>query len=82
MFNTNITNLRKNIFDIFENTVKYNEPVNVSTKEGNAIIISEQEYNDLIATFELSSNKKMKEKIIDGLNTSLDDCVSEDEVKW
>ena len=33
MLNTNVSNFRKNIFGILEQTVKYNEPVNVSTKE-------------------------------------------------
>ena len=43
MLNTNITNFRKNIFGILEQTIKYNEPVNVSTKEGNAVILSEED---------------------------------------
>ena len=41
MLNTNITNFRKNIFSLLEQTIKYNEPVNISTKDGNAVIISE-----------------------------------------
>ena len=45
MLNTNVSNFRKNIFGILEQTVKYNEPVNVSTKEGNAIILSEDDYH-------------------------------------
>ena len=47
MLNTNITNFRKNIFAILEQTIKYNEPVNISTKSGNAVIISEEDYNGL-----------------------------------
>lgn len=82
MINTNATNFRKNMFEILEQTIKFNEPVNISTKNGNAVIISEDDYNGLIETLYLSSNPIMKQKIIDGLNTSLDDCLSEDEVKW
>lgn len=82
MINTNATNFRKNMFEILEQTIKFNEPVNISTKNGNAVIISEDDYNGLIETLYLSSNPIMKEKIIDGLNTSLDDCLSEDEVYW
>ena len=55
MLNTNITNFRKNIFSLLEQTIKYNEPVNISTKEGNAVIISEEEYNGLMETVYLSS---------------------------
>ncbi len=82
MYNTNITNFRKNIFKMLEQTVKYNEPVNISTKDGNAVIISEDEYRSLIETLNLSSNPIMKEKIIEGLNTPLSQCVSEDESEW
>lgn len=50
MLNTNITNFRKNIFGLLEQTIKYNEPVNISTKDGNAVIISEEDYNGLMET--------------------------------
>lgn len=82
MTNTTITNFRKELFNLLNKTIKYNETINVSTKDGNAIILSEEEYNGLIATLELCSNKKLCEKIIEGKNESIDDCVSIDEVKW
>lgn len=82
MLNTNITNFRKNIFGLLEQTIKYNEPVNVSTKDGNAVIISEEDYNGLMETLYLSSIPGMKEKIVEGLNTPLDECVPEDKVSW
>ena len=47
MLNINITNFRKNIFSILEQTIKFNEPVNVSTKDGNAVMLSEEDYNGL-----------------------------------
>ena len=82
MFNTNITNFRKNIFGLLEQTIKYNEPVNVSTKDGNAVIISESDYNSLLETLYLSSNPEMKSKIVEGLNTPIDQCIPEDQVQW
>lgn len=82
MFNTNVTNFRKNIFGILEQTIKYNEPVNISTKDGNAVILSEEEYNNIVETLYLSSMPATKSDIIEGLNTSLDDCIPEAEVEW
>ncbi len=61
MINTNITNFRKNIFGMLEQTVKYNEPINVNTKDGNAVIISEEDYNGFMETLYLSSIPGMKE---------------------
>lgn len=79
---TNILNLRKNLFKMIEQTIKFNEPINVVTKEGNAVIISEEDYNSLLETLYLSNIPEMKEKIIEGLNTKLEDCILEDEVVW
>ena len=82
MLSTNITNFRKNIFGMLEQTIKFNEPVTISTKDGNAIVISEEDYNGLMETLYLSSIPAMKEKIIEGLKTPLDECLPEDEVQW
>jgi len=82
MLNTNITNFRKDIFGLLEQTIKYNEPINISTKDGNAVVLSEEDYRGLMETLHLSSLPGMKEKIIHGLSTPLEECVPEDEVDW
>lgn len=82
MLNTNATNFRKNIFNMLEQTIRYNEPVNISTKDGNAVLISEEDYWNLVETLNLLSVPGMKEKIIAGLETPLDQCVPEAEVEW
>lgn len=80
--NTNITSFRKNVFGMLEQTIKYNEPISISTKAGNVIVLSEEDYNGLVETVQLSSVPGMKEKIIEGLAAPLSDCVSESEVEW
>jgi len=82
MLNTNITAFRKNIFALLEQTIRYNEPINISTKDGNAVVLSEEDYRSMIETLLLSSNPVMKEKLIAGKNTPLADCVPEEEVIW
>ena len=82
MTTTTITNFRKNVYSMVENTVRFNEPVNITTKDGNAVMISEEEYLGLIETLYLTSIPGMKEKLVEGLNTSLAETVSEDEVVW
>ncbi len=77
-----ITNFRKNIYSLVENAVKFNEPVNITTKDGNAVMISEDEYNGLIETLYLTSIPGMREKLTEGLDTPLDETVSEEEVLW
>lgn len=82
MLNTNITNFRKNILGLLEQTIKFNEPVNISTKDGNAVVLSEEDYNGLMETLYLCSIPGMKEKVMEGLNTPLNECLPENEVEW
>lgn len=82
MLHVNVTNFRKNIFGLLEQTVTYNEPVNVSTKSGNVVLLSEDDYNGLMETVYLMSIPGMKEKLVEGKNTPIEKCISEDEVEW
>jgi len=56
--------------------------VNISTKSGNAAIISQEDHNGLMETVYLSSIPQLREKIVEGLSTSLDECLPENEVHW
>ena len=42
MTNTNITAFRKNVFGFVDQAVTYGEVVNVTTKNGNAVIIRDR----------------------------------------
>ena len=79
---TNVTNFRKNIFSMLEQAIKYNETINISTKDGNAVVLSEEEYRGMMETIYLMSIPEMKEKLIDGKKTPLSECISENEVEW
>ena len=80
MRTTNATSFRKNLFADIENTIKYNEPLRISTKTGNAIMLSEDDYNGLVETLYLSSIPGLKDSIMDGGNTPISECLNEDEV--
>ncbi|MBP3503204.1 MAG: type II toxin-antitoxin system Phd/YefM family antitoxin [Clostridia bacterium] len=82
MTNVNITSFRKDIYKLLENTIKYNEPINISTKNGNAIILSEEDYNSLIETVYIESIPRLKKEILERAHDSEDEFVSEDEVEW
>lgn len=72
-------NFRKQIFELIDQTVKYNEPINISTKNGNAVLISEEDYNNLVETMYLNSIPGMSEKLQDGIETPLEEC---EEFEW
>jgi len=82
MTTTTITNFRANIYSMVENTIRYNDPVHITTKDGNAVMISEDEYRSLVETLSLTSIPGMKDKLIEGMKTPLADTLSEEEVVW
>ena len=82
MISINITQFRKKIFDLMDQTIRYNEPINITTKSGNAVVLSEEDYNSMVETLYLMSVPGMKEKITEGMKTPLSECVPESKVEW
>lgn len=63
----NASNFRKDLFNHLEKTIEYNDILKVSTKKGNAVLISESDFDDMIATLEILSNRESLKNITDGL---------------
>ena len=78
----NITNARKELYTLVENANLYSEPTLIVSKKGNAVLISEKDWNAMQESIYLNSIPGMVESITDGNNTSIEDCISEDEVIW
>lgn len=83
MTNTNITKFRQKVFEYVNQAVEFNDVVNISTKNGNAIIISEDEYNSMIETLYLKSVPGLTESIKEAAAEPLEDCaVYAPEEEW
>lgn len=82
MTSINITNFRKNIFGFINQAIEFNEVVSINTKNGNAVIMSEEEYNGIMETLYLTSIPGLKEQIIEGIDTPVSECATESEVEW
>lgn len=63
---TNATELRKNLFNTLDNVIEYNNPVTVNTRKGNAVIVSEEDYNGMLETIYILSQKGLYKKIKEG----------------
>ena len=63
---TNATELRKNLFNTLDTVIEYNNPVTVNTRKGNAIILSEEDYNGMLETIFILSQKGLYKKIKEG----------------
>ena len=73
MMNINITNARAELFKLASSCIKYNNVININTKEGNVIMLSEEDYNNLIETLYLAGIPNLLESIIEGVNTPLEE---------
>ena len=76
---TNATTLRKNLFGYLDAAAVNDEKIIVTTKNGNAAIISEEYLSNLEETCYLYGIPQMKESIKKGIETPVDDCA---EIDW
>lgn len=63
MTNIDINNFEKNIQGALNQAIVSNDIVKVSTPQGSAIIIAEEDYNNLIETLYFYDIPQMKEKV-------------------
>ena len=75
---TNISVLRKDLFNSIDKVIEYNETITVNTKKGNAIIVSEEEYNSMLETIYLVSQPGLLEKIKKGEKEDIDSMTTYD----
>lgn len=73
----NVTKARANLYKLLNETAESHEPVHITGKKTNAILISEDDWRAIQETLYLTSIPGMRESIVDGLQTSIDDCVED-----
>ena len=77
-----ITSFRKNVFEFISNAIKYNDPVFITTKDGNAVVLSEDEYNSMLATLELVGVPGMPERLKEAAAAPDDAFVNAEDIGW
>lgn len=78
----NITNARKELYNLVEDVNLYSEPTLIVSKKGNAVLISESDWNAIQETIYLNSIPGIVESIKEGMDTAIEDCVPEEGVEW
>lgn len=79
MTTVNITNARQELYKYAKSCLLYNDVINISTKDGNVIMISQEDYNNLIESLALAGIPGLYESIAEGVNTPLEDC---EKIQW
>jgi prevent-host-death family protein len=76
----NITNARKDLYKIVRQVVESHEPIHITGKQGDAVIISVEDWKNIQETLYLTSVPGMRKSIIEGINTDIENCSQE--IKW
>ena len=77
------TKAREKIYQLLAEVNSSNRPVTITNNKGNnCVLISENDWNAIQETLYLNSVPNMAETIIEGMSTSVDECLDEDEVDW
>lgn len=81
MRSINITSARKELYSLVE-AVNYDSvPVLITGKNGNAVLISEEDWNAIQETLYLTSIPGIAESLIQGKESSLEDCLTEGKIE-
>ena len=82
MKSVNATTARNNIYKLIDEANDSHEPIYITGKRGNAVLISESDWSAIQETMYLMGISGMKESIVEGLNTPIDKCVEKDDLDW
>lgn len=76
----NSTLARNSIYKLIDKTNETSEPIFITGKRGNAVLISEDDWNAIQETLYLLSIPKMRESIIAGMKEPVNKC--SDKITW
>ena len=83
MVSMSATAVRKNIYATIAQVNESCEPVTITNNCGkSAVLIGEDDWNAIQETLYLQSIPGLAESILEGGNTPLDECLSEDDLEW
>lgn len=74
MTTLNATDARSRLYRLIDETTQSHEPILITGKRGNAVLLAEQDWNAINETLYLVSMPGMRESIRQGLETGLEDC--------
>lgn len=70
----NTTEARSKLYSLIAEAATTHNPVLITGKRGNAVLIGEQDWNAIRETLFLLSVPGMRESIREGMDEELDDC--------
>jgi antitoxin YefM len=80
MKSINATKAREKLYTLIDETNLSHQPIQISGKRGNAVLVSENDWNSIQETLYLLSIPGMRESILEGMRTPIEEC--REELDW
>jgi len=77
MTTLNVTEARANLYKLMDDATVNHEPVVITGKRGNAVLLAEDDWNAINETLHLLSVPGMRESILEGMQESIDSAATE-----
>ena len=76
----NVTEARANLYKLIDDAAVNHEPVVITGKRGNAVLLAEDDWNAVNETLHLLSAPGIRESISEGMQEKIDNCAAE--LEW
>jgi antitoxin YefM len=80
MSTLNATEARSKLYSLIDETTETHEPILITGKRGNAILLAEEDWRAVTESLFLVSIPGMRESIQEGLNTTVENC--DEDLDW
>ncbi|MCU7929030.1 MAG: type II toxin-antitoxin system Phd/YefM family antitoxin [Candidatus Thiodiazotropha sp. (ex Dulcina madagascariensis)] len=80
MTTLNATEARSNLYKLIDEATQTHQPIVITGKRGNAVLLAEEDWNSINETLYLLSVPGMRESIREGMDAGLDEC--DQELDW
>ena len=80
MTTLNATEARSRLYALIDETTDSHQPIVITGKRGNAVLLAEADWNAINETLHLLSIPGMRKSIREGLETPVEEC--DDELDW
>jgi prevent-host-death family protein len=80
MTNITATEARRRLYNLLDEVAQSHEPIQIAGKRNSAVLIGEDDWRSIQETLYLTSIPDMRESILTGMKTPVDEC--EEELNW
>jgi prevent-host-death family protein len=80
MTTVTVTEARRQLYRLIDDVAESHEPVQITGKRGNAVLVGEDDWRAMQETLHLVSIPGMRESVLEGMATPVEDL--EDQLDW